>query len=427
MIKYITSFILSFFAFSSIAFADTHTVEPLTSHTLLLVVATALVFFMQAGFACLETGFVRSKNAINVIMKNYSDMAFGILLYWAIGYAFMYGANATGWIGTSGFFFEGQGGNSYIGFLYQAMFAATAATIVSGSVAERTKYGSYLIAAMLITGIIYPISGSWIWGGGWLSERGFIDFAGSTAVHSLGAWAALAAIQILGPRLGRFGRDGEVRDVPGHNLPLVALGAFILWFGWFGFNGGSIVDGEHDIGLVLVNTFLSASAGVAGSLAFMKIQNQPVLMTRTVNGGLAGLVAITAGAATMSPGFAILTGLMGGLVAVLGENFLLKRGLDDVVGAIPVHGFAGAWGTLAAGLFYAGDLFDLSRGFVQVQGVFAIFIWGYGASWIVFKLIDKTIGLRAPSLHEQRGLDFTEHYELGYSEFQQNVTHADRK
>lgn len=417
---YLNAF-FALFLLSPQAFASDSPEVLISGHTLLLVFSTALIFFMQAGFACLESGFVRSKNAINVIMKNYSDMAFGLVLYWAVGYALMYGVNSSGWIGTSEFFFDGSSGTSHIEFLYQAMFAATAATIVSGALAERTKYGSYIIGATLITGVIYPISGSWIWGGGWLAELGFIDFAGSTTVHSLGAWAALAAIQILGPRLGRFNRKGEVRDVPGHNLTLVAIGAFILWFGWFGFNGGSIQSG-HDIGLVLVNTFLSASAGVISSLFLMRILGQPILMTRTINGGLAGLVAITAGAATMSAPFALATGFVAGLVVVWGESWLLKRHLDDVVGAIPVHGFSGAWGTIAAGLFFAGDLFNLDRTLVQIIGVLAIFVWGYGTSWLVFKLIDKTIGLRAPSLHEQRGLDITEHYEQAY-EFQQSLTH----
>jgi len=401
--------------------------------TLLLVVGAAFVFFMQAGFALLESGFVRSKNVVNVIMKNYTDMAFGMIIFWAFGYGLMFGINTTGWFGWSQFLPNLTPGTDLAGLLYQMMFAATAATIISGSVAERMHFWSYILTAIFVTGFIYPIFGSWAWGGsdttglGWLNQIGFTDFAGSTVVHSVGGWCALAAVIVLKPRLGRFGTDNTVREVPGHNLTMVALGGFILWFGWFGFNGASVTSSDQNIGLVLVNTMLSASAGVAAAILTMVIKRQPILVTQSINGSLAGLVGITAGAATMSPGYAILTGLISGVLVIEFNNLLLKLRIDDVVGAVGVHGACGAWGTLAAGIFYQGDLFNMTRITIQLIGVVAAFIWAFGVSYLIYKLIDMTIGIRASSLHEQRGLDYTEHAELGYPEFQKSLTHSGEK
>ncbi|VAW51571.1 Ammonium transporter [hydrothermal vent metagenome] len=400
------------------------------AQALLLVVGAALVFFMQAGFALLESGFVRSKNAVNVIMKNYTDMAFGMIIYWAFGYALMFGTNTTGLIGMSEFMPDLESNSDLLGLLYQMMFAATAATIISGAVAERMRFWAYIFTSVFVTGLIYPIFGSWAWGGnettgfGWLNGLGFIDFAGSTVVHSIGGWCALAAVIVLKPRLGRFGSNNSVRDIPGHNLTMVALGGFILWFGWFGFNGASITSSEQSLGLILINTQLAAAAGVVAVIAIMAISRKPILISQAVNGSLAGLVAITAGAATMSPGFALLTGLIAGVVVILFNNLLLRMGIDDVVGAVGVHGASGAWGTLAAGIFYQGDLFNMSRIAVQFFGVVAAFVWAFGVGFIVYKAIDMMIGIRAPSLHEQHGLDYTEHAELGYPEFQKNLTHS---
>lgn len=397
----------------------------------LVGISAALVFFMQAGFALLESGMVRAKNTINVILKNVSDMAVGTLGFWLVGFGLMFGTNPDGLYGMDGFA-PGPGDIDAMGFVYQVMFAATAATIVSGAVAERMRFWVYLAASAIITMLLYPLFGAWAWGGdaatgmGWLKELGFIDFAGSTVVHSIGAWAALAAIMVLGPRLGRFGPDGSVREIPGHSLPSVAWGGFILWFGWFGFNGGS-VGSLDDLGLVLMNTQLAGAAGVVGALLASSLGRRAVLSASLVNGGLGGLVAITAGAATMDPALAVLTGLLGGMLAVKGSEVLLMFGLDDVVGAVAVHGFAGAWGTLAAGMFHVDGLFDLSRVAVQLTGIVTAFLWGFGGSYLLFRLLDRLSPLRTDSHSEQRGLDYTEHREVGYGEFQQVMTHAEAR
>jgi len=396
--------------------------------TVWLVTAAALVFFMQAGFALLEGGMVRSKNTVNVIMKNYVDACVGSIVFWLIGYGLMFGANHSGWFGTDHFLLGNAEHMDYSLLLFQTMFAATCVTIASGAMAERTRYESYLLGAIGITAIIYPVYGSWAWGSlytgsGWLKQMGFIDFAGSTVVHSIGGWVALAGIMVLGPRLGRFDADGRARPIPGHNLTLVALGGFILWLGWFGFNGGSTAAAVPSIGLINLNTHLAAASGAVGAMATMWLGRRPILMTTTVNGSIGGLVAITAGCATMEPMFAVITGLVAGLVLVGGEAFLQWLRLDDVVGAVPVHAFCGAWGTLAAGLFKTGDLFNPTQVTVQFIGVAAGFLWAFPLSLLMYYAIDKTIGLRAGTLDEQRGLDFTEHSEIGYPEFQTAVTH----
>jgi Amt family ammonium transporter len=383
-----------------------------------LVTASALVFLMQAGFALLESGMSRAKNALNVVMKNYMDVCLGTLVFWAIGYGLMFGANPSGWFGTSDFALAEADTWTWGVLLFQTMFAATAATIASGAMAERTRYTAYLFGAVVIIGLIYPVFGSWVWNGdGWLARLGFVDFAGSTVVHSVGAWCALAGILILGPRLGRFDDSGRPREIRGHNLSLVALGGFILWFGWFGFNGGSTLGASADIGLINLNTQLAAAAGAAGAVLFAKLGGRPILLTETVNGSLAGLVAITAGCATMSPPFALITGAVGGVVCSIGCALLLRLRLDDVVGAVSVHGFAGAWGTIAAGLFFQGDLFSLDRVTVQLVGVIACFVWVFVCALVLYLLIAGTVGLRASSQYEQRGLDLTEHAEIGYPEF----------
>ncbi|MBB86597.1 MAG: ammonium transporter [Xanthomonadales bacterium] len=394
-------------------------------------VSAALVFFMQAGFALLEGGFVRTKNTVNVIMKNYADLCVGVLAFWALGFGLMFGDNPSGWFGTS-HFVPGDLAGGEAGFLvFQMMFAATAATIVSGAVAERMRFAAYAIGAAAVTGLIYPVYGSWVWGSaftgsGWLSERGFIDFAGSTVVHSIGGWCALAAAIVVGPRLGRFGSDGRVRSIPGHSLPSVALGVFVLWLGWFGFNGGSTLAADGSIGKVLLNTNLAAAAGVVGTMVLLAVLRRPVLITSSVNGALAGLVAITAGCGSMEPIFAVITGLVAAPVAVFGGDLLLKLRVDDVVGAIPVHGFCGAWGTLAAGLFLDEGLFQPGVIATQLLGIGAAFLWAFPLAWLCFAGINLVIKVRAESLHEQRGLDFTEHSEVGYPEFQTDLPHAGR-
>jgi Amt family ammonium transporter len=401
----------------------------LNLNTMWVVIAAALVFFMQAGFALLESGMSRSKNAVNVMMKNYMDVCLGSLLFWLVGYGLMFGENNSGFIGASHFAMSNAEDWDYTILLFQTMFAATAVTICSGAMAERTKYDAYLIAAGGIIAVIYPVFGSWVWGGlyggsGWLAELGFIDFAGSTVVHSIGAWCALAGIIVLGPRTGRFSPDdGSVREIPGHNLSLVALGGFILWLGWFGFNGGSTLAATTNVGKIVLNTQLAAAAGAVGALLYSRISGRPVLLTATINGSLAGLVGITAGCATMSIEFAALTGLIAGAVSVYGTAWMERRKLDDVVGAIPVHGFAGAWGTLAAGLFVEGDMFNTSQIVVQAVGILSAFLWAFPAALLLFFIIDRLVGLRASTQHEQQGLDYTEHDEIGYPEFHQHVTY----
>ena len=390
--------------------------------TIWVLLGAALVFFMQAGFALLESGMSRAKNAVNVMMKNYMDCCFGGIVFWLFGFGLMFGANVTGWFGMSHFALNDGEPWDYTFLLFQMMFAATAATIASGAMAERTRYGAYLIGAVLISGVIYPIFGSWVWGGlyggqGWLAKLGFIDFAGSTVVHSIGAWCALAGILVLGPRLGRFAPDGKARLIPGHNLGLVALGGFILWVGWFGFNAGSNLEVSSSLGLIALNTHLAAVAGALGALLAQRSTASPVLLTTTVNGSIGGLVGITAGCASMAPGFALLSGLIAGFVVVYGMRLLDRLQLDDVVGAIPVHGFAGIWGTLAAGLFYQGDLFNWERVAVQALGAAAAFLWAFPVALVFYFLLAKTMGLRVSTQHEQRGLDFAEHAEVGYPEF----------
>jgi len=395
-----------------------------------VVTAAALVFFMQAGFALLESGMSRSKNTINVIMKNYLDLCLGTLSFWLIGYGLMFGVNSTGWFGESHFMLNQGELSEYTFLLFQMMFAATAVTIASGAMAERTRFTAYLVGAVIICGWVYPIYGSWSWGSfydgsGWLAELGFIDFAGSTVVHAVGGWIALAGIIVLGPRLGRFDDNGQPREIPGHNLTLVAMGGFILWLGWFGFNAGSTVSADASIGLIALNTHIAAAAGVTGAMLTVKLSGHKALMTMAVNGSLAGLVSITAGCASMTPAYAALTGFIGGVIMVLGSSLLLKMRLDDVVGAVPVHAFAGAWGTLAAGLFLTDNMFSLEQVIIQLIGIIAAFIWVFPGALVMYFIIDKLFKLRIDSIGEQRGLDYSEHSELGYPEFQQNKLHQD--
>lgn len=401
---------------------QTHAATDEAVNTAWLVLASVLVFLMQAGFALLESGMSRAKNAVNVMMKNYMDCCVGGVVFWLLGFGLMFGANLTGWYGMSHFALHDGEPWDYTFLLFQMMFAATAATIASGAMAERTHYWAYLAGAVVISGVIYPIFGSWVWSGlyggqGWLAKLGFIDFAGSTVVHSVGAWCALAGILLLGPRLGRYGSDGQARLIPGHNLGMVALGGFLLWFGWFGFNAGSNLAVSSSLGLIALNTHLAALCGAIGALVAQRSTASPVLLTSTVNGSIGGLVGITAGCASMAPGYAALTGLIAGFVVIYGMRLLDRLRIDDVVGAVPVHGFAGIWGTLAAGLFYQGDLFNWSRVAVQALGAAAAFLWAFPLALLLYLLLAKTVGLRVSAQHEQRGLDFAEHAEVGYPEF----------
>ncbi|MBH1987451.1 MAG: ammonium transporter [Burkholderiales bacterium] len=397
-----------------------------------LVVAGALVFFMQAGFAFLESGMTRAKNTVNVIMKNYCDMCFGAIAFWVLGYGLMFGANHTGWLGTSAFALHGVPESQYGHLFFQMMFAATSATIVSGAIAERTRFSAYIVGSVGITAVIYPVFGAWAWGGlqggqGWLKQMGFIDFAGSTVVHAIGGWAALAALLSVGPRLGRFGPDGQPRQILGHNLTLVAMGAFILWIGWFGFNAGSTLSASVSLGKVALNTHLGGAAGALGALGAMAMMRRKRMMTSTLNGSIAGLVSVTAGCHVMEPAFAILAGLVGGALSVFAAPLLERWRIDDVVGAVSVHVVGGVWGTLAAGLFRSGDLFNLNQLGVQALGSLVAFVWGFGASMLMYWVINRVVPLRASTLDEQRGLDFSEHHELGYPEFQHDAVHRGKR
>ena len=386
------------------------------------LVAAVLVFLMQAGFALVETGFTRSKNAVNIIMKNFMDVSAGVLVFFVIGFGLMFGTSTTGWFGTDGFFLAGiEDPWSFAFFVFQAVFAATAATIVSGAVAERTKFTGYLVFSILITGVIYPVFGSWAWGSlyngdGWLEGLGFIDFAGSTVVHSIGGWAALAGAIVVGPRADKYDAEGKPRHLAGHSMPLAGLGVFILWFGWFGFNAGSTTAGTTDIALIALNTFLAAGAGAVAAMLVTWIRSGKPDAPMTMNGVLGGLVGITAGCANLVPGFAILTGLIAGIIVVYATLAIEKR-VDDPVGAIAVHGVCGAWGTLAAGLFNAGDMFNGGIIAVQLIGIGAAFLWTFPLSFGVFYLIKRTIGLRVNGDLEKRGLDLYEHNNQAYPEF----------
>ncbi len=390
------------------------------------LVAAALVFFMQAGFAMVEAGFTRAKNSINIMMKNLMDFAVGSIAFWALGFGIMFGANATGWFGTNGFFLSDFkiGGDPWVlaFWMFQVVFAATAATIVSGAMAERTKFVGYLVYSAAISAFIYPIFGSWAWGslfhgGGWLEKLGFIDFAGSTVVHSIGGWAALAGALVIGPRIGKYSKDGKVKAIPGHNIPLAALGVFILWLGWFGFNPGSTTAGTKDIAMIFVNTNLAAAAGsITAMLTAWVIFKKPEV-GMSLNGALAGLVAITAGCNNVSPTSSVIIGAIAGIVVVLSVLFIDRIHIDDPVGAISVHGVCGAWGTLAAGLFNIGGITAKIIG-VQLLGIGTAFAWSFGVCFVLFTIIKMTIGLRVSADEELEGLDITEHGGHAYNDFQ---------
>jgi Amt family ammonium transporter len=410
-------------------------------NTVWVLIAAFLVFFMQAGFALLEAGMTRAKNTVNIFFKNTVDFVVATLAFWAIGYAFMFGTDAGGIIGTSGFVLDPTtaGSQSDVAGLpvmafwfFQLVFAGTAATIVSGAMAERTKFVSYLGYSFLISAFIYPIAAHWIWGGGWLSTLGttttitggasFRDFAGSTVVHSIGGWIALLGAVALGPRLGRFTKEGKARAIPGHSIALVVLGVFILWFGWFGFNPGSqlAADGANAdaIALVAANTNLAAAAGgLAAMMLAWYFVKKPDLGS-TLNGVLAGLVAVTAPCAFVSPAFAVIIGAVGGVIVVLGVMLLERVKIDDPVGAVPVHLMNGIWGTLAVGLF-ATDTGLLTTGqpgqlIAQAIGIAAIGAWCVATGGLMFFALKKAVGLRVSREEEIAGLDYHEHGSAAY-------------
>ena len=390
------------------------------------LVAAALVFFMQAGFAMVETGFTRAKNAGNIIMKNLMDFSLGTPIFWILGFGIMFGA-ASPFFGGFDFFADGVVGEGYdwTTLIFQTVFCATAATFVSGSMAERTKFSAYCIYSMIISAVIYPVSGHWIWGGGWLAELGFHDFAGSTAVHMVGGVAALIGAAILGPRIGKYTKDGKARAIPGHSLTLGALGCFILWFCWFGFNGGSTValsgGGAEVASRVFVTTNMAAAVATVTVMCITWIRYKKPDVSMTLNGSLAGLVAITAGCDVVTPFGSVIIGICAGFAVVFGIEFVdQKLKVDDPVGAVGVHCINGALGTILTGLFayYNGTEVEplgvfYGGGFhffgIQVLGVVAVIAWVAITMTIVFNVIKHTIGLRVSEAEEIMGLDKPEH------------------
>ena len=407
---------------------------PLTADTvqtnanfLWTLVAAFLVFFMQAGFAMVETGMTRAKNAVNIMMKNLMDFAVGALAYWAVGFGLMFGATSSGLFGTTDFLIGGAGTEpwTYAFWMFQVVFAATAATIISGAVAERTKFSAYIVYSVVVSLVIYPVFGKWAWGGlfhgdagkGWLELKGFIDFAGSTVVHSIGGWLSLAGAIVVGPRIGKYMADGKMKPIPGHSMTLASLGVFILWFGWYGFNPGSTTTASTGTAVIAVTTTLAAAAGATSAMLFTWLRFKKPDIGMTLNGALAGLVAITAGCANVSAASSVVIGLIAGVLVVLSVLFFDKIKVDDPVGAVSVHGVNGAWGTLAAGLFNAAG-FSWEQVGVQLLGIGAAFVWAFGTGLVLFKGIDLVIGMRVTPEEEMAGLDFAEHGASAYPDFQ---------
>jgi len=409
--------------------------ELLTINNVWMMICTALVFVMHLGFSFLEIGLTRQKNTINILFKNFFVITSGLIIYCLVGFNLMYPSE---WIidGVLGNIVTGldsiaatdlsynEGYTYWTDFLFQGMFAATAATIISGAVAERIKINSFILIAILYVAIVYPIVGSWQWGGGFFStfiseELGFYDFAGSTLVHSVGGWGALVVIYFLGARKGKFDTNGNPLAIPGSNLPLSAAGVLILWFGWFGFNGGSVLSADPSLtSLALVTTCLSAASGGIGAAVFSRILYKNLDLTMFMNGVLGGLVGITAGADQMLPTSAILIGLIAGIIVVLSVALLDKCKLDDPVGAIPVHLFCGMWGTLAVGIFgnmASFDQFMIQLACIGITGLFCII-----SSTIITLFVRATIGLRVDKKEEEKGLDLAEHGTRAYGDFSIN-------
>ena len=387
-----------------------------------MLLSGILVFFMQAGFTLVESGMTSSKNAVNIAMKNLLDICVGSLTYWLVGYSLMYGDTTNGWFFWGGLF-QGEGADLF----FQTMFAATAATIVSGAIAGRTKFETYAIFTLVMTAVIYPIAGGWQWqGSGWLTNLGFIDFAGSSIVHGVGGFAALVAAYMVGPRIGKY-VNGETVPMPGHNQIIATLGVFILWLGWFGFNGGSQLawGGDYAVGAstVVLVTNLAAAAGALGALITSWLYLKKSNLSMSLNGALAGLVSITAGCGNMTAGGAVMAGLIGGIIVVFSIEFIEKKlKIDDAIGAVSVHGIAGFWGTIVIGLWGVdGDtgigLFNgggASQFIAQLTGAVAYMVWAIVLSFIVFSALKYTIGLRVTEEEEIRGLDISEHGSIAY-------------
>lgn len=407
--------------------------EQLTANNVWMMVCTALVFLMHFGFAFLEIGLTREKNTINVLFKNIFIITSGLLLYYLVGFGLMYPGDFNGYLGLSSLGLDAplnadgnfdltynEGYTYWTDFLFQGMFAATAATIVSGAVAERIKIGPFMIFVILYVGFVYPIVGSWKWGGGFLQQLStpFYDFAGSTLVHSVGGWAALVAVWLLGARIGKF-KDGKSKAIQGHNIPLATAGVLILWFGWFGFNGGSVLSADPETtSITLVTTCLAAAAGGLSAFVSSTLWYKNYDLTMFLNGILGGLVAITAGADLMSPIEAVSIGAIGGVIIVLAVGLIDKIRLDDPVGAIAVHLICGIWGTLAVGIF--GDLAGWSQLLSQFIGILCYAAACISTSFIILFILKKTVGIRVSELEEVEGLDLHEHGMAAYPDFSLN-------
>ncbi len=401
-----------------------------TANNVWMMICTGLVFFMHLGFSFLEIGLTRQKNTVNILFKNFFVITIGLLLYMLGGFNLMYPGFEEG---SAGFFkFAGfgigapEGGMTpgyadggytwWTDFLFQGMFAATAATIVSGAVAERIKLGAFMLFTIFYVGLVYPIIGSWKWGGGFLDAMGFYDFAGSTLVHSVGGWGALVVIYFLGARIGKFGDDGKPRAIPGHNLPLSAAGVLILWLGWFGFNGGSVLSADPELtSLTLVTTCIAAAAGGVSAAIFSNILYKTYDLTMFMNGVLGGLVGITAGADQMSPTDATLIGLIAGIILPLGVSLIDKLKLDDPVGAVAVHLICGIWGTLAVGIF--GAMAGVDQFITQLIGVGVVGAFSVATAAIIIFAIKAISGIRVSEEEELKGLDISEHSMGAYADF----------
>jgi len=405
--------------------------------TLWVLLAAFLVFFMQAGFGMVEAGLIRAKNAGNILMKNMLDFCMASLGFFILGYAIMFGGTGP-LFGTSGWFLinakSGADVPLFTFWMFQAAFCGAAATIVAGGMAERMRFVAYLMYSLIISAVVYPIVGHWVWGGGWLSAMNFHDYAGSTVVHALGGFAALVGTILLRPRTGKFNADGSPNVIAGHNMPLVSLGVFILWFGWFGFNAGSAlgIGNPGEVARIVINTNLAAATGAVAAMLTAWAKYGKPDFGLTLNGALAGLVAVTAPCAVVSPGSAIYIGAIAGVLCIYGVRWLDSLHIDDPVGAVPVHGLNGVWGTLAVGLFgqsalgapndglfYGGGFSQLG---IQALGVSAVVIFVVASMWLVFKTIDALVGLRVSEVEELRGLDIGEHGTESYSGFQIFIT-----
>jgi ammonium transporter, Amt family len=409
-------------------FIDNVSMELYTVNNIWMLISTALVFIMHLGFASLEAGFVRSKNTVNILFKNSMIVVIGLLTYYAVGFNLMYpGGEPGGFFGFAGFGIslpQGEagsiayaGGNYsyYTDFIFQAMFAATCATIVSGAVAERIKLETFLVFSAIFVAFCYPMIGMWKWGKGWLDARGFYDFAGSTLVHSVGGWAALAAVILLGPRLGKYREDG-IFPIRGHNMPLAALGVFLLWFGWFGFNGGSVLSANPDlVSLVFVTTSLAAAGGALSSFFTSYFMFKSHDLSMVLNGMLGGLVGITAGADLMTPGEAILIGIIAGIIIPFSVVFFDKIKVDDPVGATSVHLVCGVYGTLVVGIF--GAKASGAQLLEQLIGIGAVAVFSFGFAFGLLYVLKLTMGLRVSEEDELKGLDIAEHDMEAYPDF----------